>query len=94
VPDVVFEKHKHKEAERSAIMASRALKIDPKKGGTSQPTDSTERSVLQAVSEDAIAAVAYQLWQERGYPIGSAQKDWFQAEQELKGLKGSIPTAA
>jgi hypothetical protein len=94
VPDVVLEKSKHKRAERSAIMASRALKIDPKKSGTSQPTDSTERNVSEAVSEDAITALAYQLWQERGCPIGSDQQDWFQAEQELKGLKGSIPTAA
>jgi Protein of unknown function (DUF2934) len=94
LPDVVLEKNKHKRAERSAIMASRALKIDPKKSGTSQPTDATERNVSEAVSEDAITALAYQLWQERGCPIGSDQQDWFQAEQELKGLKGSIPTAA
>ncbi len=94
VPDVVLEKSKHKKAERSAIMASRALKIDPKKSGTCQPTDSTERNVSEAVSEDAITALAYQLWQERGCPIGSGQQDWFQAEHELKALKVSIPTAA
>jgi Protein of unknown function (DUF2934) len=75
-------------------MASRALKINPKKSGTSQPSDFTERIASEAVSEDAIAALAYQLWQERGCPIGSDQKDWFQAERELKGPIGSIPTAA
>ena len=42
-------------------MASRALKINPKKSGTSQPSDFTERIASKAVSEDAIAALAYQL---------------------------------
>jgi len=74
-------------------MASRALNIDLKKSGTTQPTDSTERNVSETVSEDAITALAYQLWQERGCPIGSDQQDWFQAEQELMGPIGSIPTA-
>jgi hypothetical protein len=27
---------------------------------------------------------AYQLWQERGSPIGSAAEDWFRAEAELQ----------
>jgi Protein of unknown function (DUF2934) len=71
-------------------MTSRSKKIDPKKSGTSQPTD--ERNASAIVSEDAITALAYQLWQDRGCPTGSDQEDWFRAEQELKG--GSIPTAA
>lgn len=75
-------------------MASRALKSSPKKSGTSQPSDFTERNASGAVGEDAITALAYQLWQERGCPIGSDQRDWFQAERELKDPTGSIPTAA
>ncbi len=73
-------------------MASRALKIDPKNSGTSQPTDSTERNASEIVSEDAITALAYQLWQNRGCPIGSEQEDWFRAEEDLKKLAG-VPTA-
>ena len=75
-------------------MASRALKLNRKKRDTNQPTDFTERNVSEAVSEDAIAALAYQLWQVRGCPIGTDQKDWFQAERELKAPTASIPTAA
>ncbi len=72
-------------------MASRALKIDPKKSSTSQPTDSTEPKASETINENAIAALAYQLWQERGCPIGSDQEDWFRAEQEFQDR---IPTAA
>jgi len=32
---------------------------------------------------DRVTARAYELWQERGCPIGSPEVDWFQAEQEL-----------
>jgi len=39
-----------------------------------------------------IAALAYQLWNNRGCPIGSPDEDWFRAENELKG--SNTPTAA
>ena len=29
---------------------------------------------------------AYQLWQERGYPWGTPETDWFEAEHELTEL--------
>jgi hypothetical protein len=38
------------------------------------------------------AALAYQLWNDRGCPIGSPDEDWFRAENELKG--SNAPTAA
>jgi hypothetical protein len=31
-----------------------------------------------------IAALAHQLWIERGCPEGSPEEDWFQAEQKLR----------
>ncbi|MBI3464612.1 MAG: DUF2934 domain-containing protein, partial [Planctomycetes bacterium] len=34
---------------------------------------------------DAIARLAHEKWQKRGCPIGDAQRDWFEAEAELKG---------
>ena len=73
-------------------MASRALEIDPK--NTSEAIDSAEPNASEAVDERAVAALAYQLWLERGCPIGSDQEDWFQAETLLKGGTGSVPTAA
>jgi hypothetical protein len=71
----------------------RALKIDPKKRAMSHPTDTTERNASETVSENAVAALAYQIWPKRGCPIGSDQEDWFRAEEDLKELAG-VPTAA
>jgi len=34
-----------------------------------------------------ISALAYELWIERGCPIGSPEVDWFRAEEELKKRK-------
>ena len=59
-------------------MPSRALKTGQKKSDANQPTPS------EAVSEDAVAILAHQLWEKRGCPIGSDQDDWFQAEKQLK----------
>ena len=28
--------------------------------------------------------LAYQLWLERGCPVGSSEQDWFRAEEELR----------
>ena len=63
-------------------MAGRALRIDPKKETTSGP--GVHQGRTEPIKETEIAARAYECWQERGCPIGSAQEDWFRAEQELK----------
>lgn len=36
--------------------------------------------------QDAIAQLAYELWQARGCPEGSPEADWLQAEQHLQLL--------
>jgi hypothetical protein len=50
------------------------------------------RATIEDISETAapataeyseIAALAYELWMDRGCPIGSPEEDWFQAEKEL-----------
>jgi hypothetical protein len=74
-------------------MASRALKINPKKSDVSQP-DSAERAGSATAGQSAVAALAYRLWQERGCPLGSDQEDWFSAERQLKSGGGSIRSAA
>ena len=74
-------------------MASRGRIIEPRKSGTSQPTASTERIASETVAESAIAALAYQIWLERGCAIGSDQEDWFRAEEDLKKL-ARVPTEA
>jgi hypothetical protein len=36
-----------------------------------------------------IASLAYALWQERGCPDGTAEEDWFRAEQEIQARQQS-----
>jgi len=43
---------------------------------------SVESAEPQPLHEQ-IASLAYALWQERGYPEGSPEEDWFRAEQAL-----------
>ena len=40
-----------------------------------------------------IAALAYQLWTDRGCPIGSPDDDWFLAEAELINQQKSAAAA-
>ena len=40
-------------------------------------------SVPGRPSREDIEALAYALWEARGCPEGSAEEDWFRAEQEL-----------
>ena len=44
------------------------------------------------VDHETVEAMAYQLWVQRGCPVGSDQEDWYQAEAELKGQEPSEPT--
>ena len=37
------------------------------------------------VTNEKIAARAYQYWEARGFQGGSAEEDWFRAERELRG---------
>jgi hypothetical protein len=39
--------------------------------------------------EEAIRVRAYQLWEHRGHPYGSAMEDWLQAETELVSVNGA-----
>jgi hypothetical protein len=75
-------------------MAGRALKIDPKRTVASEPDNPIHPAAAETLSESEIAVRAYELWQERGCPIGSDQEDWFQAEKELKRRTVSSSTAA
>jgi hypothetical protein len=61
-------------------MASRAVKLDPTNVVTSTPD-----AIPEQVDDAAVAARAYELWEERGRPIGSDLEDWYRAEQELRG---------
>ncbi len=38
---------------------------------------------LSDAAHEQIEKLAYQLWEERGRPLGSPDDDWFRAEQEF-----------
>jgi hypothetical protein len=46
----------------------------------SGPENSIDRS---QPSHEAIARLAYALWEQSGRPDGSSERDWLQAEQQL-----------
>lgn len=49
------------------------------------PISETTATVSEGeISESEIAAVAYQLWRDKGCPVGSDQEDWFRAEAMIK----------
>ncbi len=42
-----------------------------------------DRGTVESSQQADIAQLAYALWQQRGCPVGSAEKDWLEAEQQL-----------
>ena len=51
---------------------------------TTQEIKMADRSD-SSLNHETVEAMAYQIWLERGRPIGSDQEDWYRAEAELKG---------
>ena len=45
---------------------------------------------IVAPSREDIAKRAYQIWEERGRPIGSADVDWYEAERQLQPWRGEL----
>ena len=43
----------------------------------------SERQMSESSMQEDIARLAYSLWQSHGCPQGSAETDWFEAEQKL-----------
>jgi len=41
----------------------------------------------QAVSQEQVAVLAYEIWLSRGKPEGTDQEDWFEAEGQLRGRR-------
>jgi hypothetical protein len=41
--------------------------------------------------ESDVASRAYERWQRRGQPDGSAEEDWFEAERELESHETGAP---
>src|ERR1017187_7366383 len=67
--------------ESSVTMSSDATKMMPE---MSTGSESVKTAATVCPTESEIATVAYQLWLERGCPIGTDQEDWVRAEAMLK----------
>lgn len=62
-----------------AVIAITALSSSQKLSETGK-----ERTItMDRIDHKEVEALAYRLWQARGYPLGSPDEDWFGAEQEL-----------
>jgi ribonuclease I len=48
------------------------------------------RTSMGASMPDEIARLAFHKWQKRGCPFGDGQRDWFDAEAELKSRRAGI----
>jgi hypothetical protein len=57
------------------------------------PQDTTQNVISEPGNQWEISALAYELWIQRGCPIGSPEVDWFRAEEELKGRKELLAVA-
>jgi hypothetical protein len=69
-------------------MSSPRLAIPDSPQQQNQLQAETERQVQQQgtnnIQQQAIANLAYDLWQQRGCPMGSPEDDWNRAEQLLR----------
>jgi hypothetical protein len=54
------------------------------RGRSTSQKSSSPLQTLQPTTEEDIARLAYSLWEQRGRPDGSAEVDWFEAEQQLR----------
>ena len=50
----------------------------------SPATDAGSSPSAEASRQNDIARLAYALWQQRGCPEGSAERDWLEAEQHVR----------
>jgi hypothetical protein len=75
------------ECGKRSVMAGRAIKLDPKTNrkdpNTRTSTPDERARNASALDPNEIAIRSYELWQQRGCPIGSPEIDWFNAEEEL-----------
>jgi hypothetical protein len=68
------------------------LGVEGKEMGTKNRSRKAEPVALQATeqfSRETVERLAYEYWSNRGCPEGSAEEDWFQAEQALLAARQS-----
>ena len=51
------------------------------------PKGAAQNVISEPGNQEEISALAYELWIQRGCPLGSPEVDWFRAEEELQRRK-------
>ena len=52
--------------------------------GPESPQAVVQNVIAEPVNQGKISALAYQLWIQRGCPLGSPEVDWFRAKEDLR----------
>ena len=66
-------------AAKKSTMTGRAVKRTRKTAPPAAPVAALDPTAFH----EAVARLAYQLWEQRGHPDSSAEIDWFRAEEEI-----------
>ncbi len=70
----------------AAVMQSSLPRQDAQLGQQQSGLNLNIGSDENSTAQQDIARLAYALWQARGCPEGSADQDWFEAEQKIRGV--------
>ena len=49
-----------------------------------EPVSTVVKRNTSQPPEEEVSSLAYQLWMERGCPIGEPEQDWFKAEEVIR----------
>jgi Protein of unknown function (DUF2934) len=66
-----------------------ASAVDQKRHQEQHETKVIENREENSLGYDEIAERAFLIWQSKGCPMGSAEQDWYQAEEELRAITNS-----
>ena len=48
------------------------------------PQNAAQNFISEPANQGEISALAYELWIQRGCPLGSPEVDWFRAKEDLR----------
>ncbi len=51
------------------------------------PQNAAQNFISEPANQGEISALAYELWIQRGCPLGSPEVDWFRAREDLRRKK-------
>ena len=80
--------------EPSSNSVERKTRMARKSSKPISVTDHDSYSSETVTSTSDIAALAYELWQQRGCPEGSPEQDWYEAERKVQSQTESQPILA